>query len=611
VKKLILYLFLVPIFVFGKHDSEIAKQVILSEIEFNVEILISDSLENYVIKNEDGKIIQAEIKLNNFKNLKIDDAGKYFVYQNQKIVKEIRVLPAWISVLPPLVAIFLALIFKEVLISLFAGIFVGTFFLYDYNLFSAFLRVVDTILIDVIADRDHIFIILFTTLIGGVVGIISANGGTLGLANKIIQWAKTPKSGMLATWFLGVMIFFDDYANSLLVGNMMRPITDKLKISREKLAFIVDSTSAPITSLVIVSTWIGFELGLISEALKITGIQLSSYDVFIQSLPYRFYPIAIIFFVFWNSYSNRDFGPMLIAEKKVRSGNYNFSEITANKISSGKYFEVKSPKWYNSVIPILIILLLTLYGLYYTGVQAIEKLGLTTYSIREIISNSDSYSALLWASFISVFVATFLTIWQKIKKLHAVIDDLWEGLRSMFVAIVILIFAWGISSITAELHTADYLISVLVENVDINFIAVLVFLVSALTSFSTGTSWGTMAIIMPIVVPLTWQMGLSDNLSQNIIQFHLLNVVGSVLAGAVFGDHCSPIADTTILSSLASSCNHIEHVRTQLPYAILVGIASIIFGNFGVLLGLPIWLIYILLFGFLIGFLQIKGEKVN
>ncbi|MCB9249255.1 MAG: hypothetical protein H6613_12295 [Ignavibacteriales bacterium] len=213
-------------------------------------------------------------------------------------------------------AILLALLFRQVLVALFAGIYVGLLFIHDFNFITALLRLVDTNLFSALIDPDHAYIILFTLLIGGVVGVISKNGGTIGLANQITKFAKTPRSGMLSSWLMGLVIFFDDYANSLIIGNMMRPITDKLKISREKLAYIVDSTAAPIASLVIISTWIGYELGLIGDGLKLIGSDQNPYEVFLQTLPYRFYPIAAVFFFFITSYLKRDFGPMYKAEIK-------------------------------------------------------------------------------------------------------------------------------------------------------------------------------------------------------------------------------------------------------------------------------------------------------
>ncbi len=607
-KKQIIFLLLIfPLFLFAR--DKVPQSVKLTNISFHIDLPTDNSLHEVKVINSDEQVI-VNIKAKENANLKINSAGHYKIFIDGKLSSNINVLPAWLSVLPPLLAILLALIFREVLIALFAGIYLGAVFLYDYNVFAAFLRVADTILVDILFDRDHIFIILFTMLIGGVVGIISANGGTMGLANKIIKWAKTPRSGMIASWLMGVIIFFDDYANSLIVGNMMRPITDKLRVSREKLAYIVDSTAAPVASLVVISTWIGYELGLIGDGLKIIGSDLSSYDVFIKSLAYRFYPIAALIFVFLNAYLMRDFGPMLTAERKARREGVKDEPMTNEAKAVGiTQYKHTTPRWYNAVIPILIILFGTMAGLVITGKSALNNLGIQDYGMQEIISHSNSYYALLWGSFLSVVSAIILTVAQKLRKLNETMDAFMKGLQSMLVAIVILIFAWGISKITYDLHTADYLISIIAGNVDIRFLSTLVFIVCAVTSFSTGTSWGTMAIVMPIVIPLTYKMGGLEGLSPEALNITLYSVVGSVLAGSVFGDHCSPIADTTILSSLASGCNHIEHVRTQLPYALFVGFLSILFGTLLTSFGVSVIIAYLIIFIGMFATLYFIGEK--
>jgi Na+/H+ antiporter NhaC len=502
---------------------------------------------------------------------------------------QIRVLPGILSVIPPLLAIILALVLRQVIVSLFIGIFTGALFLYNYNPLTALLRVADTIMLNSLIDKNHALIILFTFLMGGVIGVISKNGGMVGLANRITKLAKTPKSGMIATWLTGVIIFFDDYSNSLIVGNMMRPITDKLKISREKLAYIVDSTSAPVTSLFIISTWIGFELGLIEDGLKVINSGYSAYDVFLQTIQYRFYPISTLFFVLLVSLSNRDFGPMLKAEKDARAGLplKGIDEAEAGNVINDKFlYKGDKARAINALIPIAIILFGTIIGLYYTDLDAIKEQGIKDYTIRTIISNSNSYLALLWSSLAAGIVAIFMSISQKILNLHQSFNAWTKGIEGMLFANLILVFAWGISLVTDELNTAEYIISVIGNSIDPRWLPVLVFIICAITSFSTGTSWGTMAIVMPIVIPLGHKLSISAGLNSIDTDIVLYGVVSSVLAGSVFGDHCSPIADTTILSSLASGCNHVEHVRTQLPYAILVALVCIIIGDIPTAFGL-------------------------
>jgi len=547
-------------------------------------------------------------------NLTFSSSGNYFLKIKgtpQKI--KLRILPGWLSIVPPLLAILLALLIREVLTSLLAGVFVGAFFMFDFNPLKAFLRMTDTIVINSLADHDHIVIIVFTLLFGAVIGVISKNGGTAGISKIVVKFAKSARSGLLASWFMGLVIFFDDYANSLIIGNMMRPITDKLRISREKLSYIVDSTAAPVSSLVIISSWIGFEVGLIEAGLRSIGSGQSPYGLFIATIPFRFYPIAAIFFVFLTSIMNRDFGPMFKAEKRARiSGitQLNASMFNGAEDEFKSKISTKNAKWFNGVIPILVLIIGTIIGLIATGYSAISARGMSDYSLREIISNSDSFSSLLWASFGASAVAVFMSVQQKLLKLSEAIEAWNKGLQSMLFASVILVFAWSISSVTTELKTADYIISLLSQSLNPHLLPVLVFLICALISFATGTSWGTMAIVIPIVIPLAHKLALVNFLSPATAHLLLVGVVSSVLAGAVFGDHCSPIADTTILSSIASQCNHLDHVNTQLPYAIVVAIVCMLLGDIPTAYGLNPYISIILIFLALYLILKFVGKPL-
>jgi Na+/H+ antiporter NhaC len=526
----------------------------------------------------------------------------------------LKVIPGLFSIIPPLLAILLALIFRQVIVSLLLGIYVGAIFIYDYNPFVALLRVADKYIIDSLSDPGHLKIITFTFLFGGVVGLISKSGGTKGIADIVTRIARTRRSGILASWLSGLMVFFDDYANSLIVGNLMRPITDKMKISREKLAFVVDSTAAPVASIFIVSSWIGYEIGLIQDGLAIINSDINPYELFLQTIPYRFYPIAMLLFVFLIGYSQRDFGPMLKAEKRallegkvIRDDAVVAKDLTESSDIFGNYDKAK---WYNGLVPILVLVFGTIAGLYYTGVAALNAQGAADYGIRDVIANSDSYNALLWASFGACIVAALMIIMQKIMTLSETIDAWFVGVRSMMLALLILTFAWAIGAITVELKTADYIISIISEVINPRMLPVLVFIACALTSFSTGTSWGTMAIMMPIVIPLAYSVASLNNYSPVDSMIILQGVVSSVLAGSVFGDHCSPIADTTILSSMASGCDHMDHVRTQLPYALVVGAVCMLLGDIPSAYGLSPYISLILITAVMVIIIYTVGKKV-
>ena len=528
---------------------------------------------------------------------------------------EIHVIPGILSILPPLLAIVLALLLRQVIISLLIGIFIGAVFVFDYNIGAAILRVVDTYIINAISDQSHVQIIVFTLLFGGMIGLISKSGGVQGIANVITRIAKTRKSALLATWLSGIIIFFDDYSNALIVGNLMRPVTDRLKISREKLSFIVDATSAPVASIFLISSWIGFEVSLIRDGLNTIGSSANAYTVFIQTIPFRFYPIMMLIFVFLSSYLKRDFGSMHTAERRA------FKENKLNRDGAtvasdfedayGIFGNKEKARWYNGIIPIAVLIIATIIGLVFTGISILHDKGITDYGLRDIIGNSDSYSVLLWSSFSACLVAGIMVVFQKIMTINEAVDAWFVGLKAMLLAVIILTLAWGIGAVTQDMKTADYIVSLLSDSINPRFLPVLVFLVCALTSFSTGTSFGTMAVMMPIVIPLSSGVCNIHHFSPADHSLILVGVISSVLAGSVFGDHCSPISDTTILSSMASGCDHIEHVRTQLPYAVVVAVVCMLIGDIPTAFGFSPYFSILIIAAILTGILFFIGKKTE
>jgi Na+/H+ antiporter NhaC len=511
-------------------------------------------------------------------------------------VAKVRSVPGILSILPPLVAILLALVFRHVLVALFAGIWVGAVIIFNYDPLTAFLRVIDHFVVRALTDPDHISIVVFTLLFGGMVGVISKNGGTYGIAESLVGMARTPKRAQLASWLLGIAIFFDDYANTLIVGNTMRPISDKLRISREKLAYIVDSTSAPISSLFFISTWIGYEVGLIDSAIKAINYHVeSAYWIFIDTIPYRFYPILTLILGFIIAISGRDFGPMFRAEHRARRTNKVFrdgAELATDLAESSSVAPAEGipHRWWNGLIPITTVVVVGIAGLYYTGYQTIVQSGSNDFSIGNIVGSANSYTSLLWASLTSCCVAILLSAVQRLLTITQAVDAWLAGVKSMLFAVIILTLAWSIGAVTNELKTADYLVQLLKGVLAPHWLPVLTFLVAAVVSFSTGTSWGTMGVLMPIVIPLAYALSSTAGLALADLHIIMLGTVSSVLAGAVFGDHCSPISDTTILSSMASGCDHIDHVRTQLPYAVCVAITGMIVGDVPTAFGLSPYL---------------------
>jgi Na+/H+ antiporter NhaC len=535
---------------------------------------------------------------------------------NQSQTLSNKSLPGLLSILPPLLAIILALTLRQVVVSLFAGIWLGAVFVFDYEIAGGFLRVLDHYIIQALANPDHVSIIAFSMLFGGMVGVISKNGGTGGIAKSFVTRAGTARRAQFGTWLLGLFIFFDDYANSLIVGNTMRPVTDKMRISREKLAYLVDSTAAPVSSLVLISTWVGYEVGLIDAALKsINYTADSAYLIFLQTIPYRFYPILSLVLVGIVIYSKRDMFSMYKAEMRARTQGklYRDGASLATDLTDTTTINTTGDtplRWYNAVIPIVVVVAGTMVGLYVTGMQGVAESGTGDYSLGSIVGNANSYQALLWASLLSCVVAIFLSVSQRILKLTEAMDAWFTGLKSMLLAMLILTLAWSIGQITLDLHTADYIVSLLLGRLDPHFLPVLTFIVAAIISFATGTSWGTMGILMPLVIPLSVALGLDAGYSASEIHTILLGTESSVLAGAVFGDHCSPISDTTILSSMASACDHVDHVRTQLPYALLAGIAGMLAGDIPSAYGLSPYISIVVGAGVVVGLVYIFGKKV-
>lgn len=528
---------------------------------------------------------------------------------------------SWTSILPPLIAITIALIFHEVLLALFIGIFSGALIAHGFsfsNIFSALFTSFDTYIVNSIADPDHVAVIVFSMLIGGMVAIISRNGGMKGVVIKLSKYADTPLMGQFITWLLGIIIFFDDYANTLVVGNTMRPVTDQLKISREKLSYIVDSTAAPVAALAFITTWIGAELGFVQDAIDVINkdgnvLQESAYSIFLHSIQYSFYPILTLLFILLLIKTGKDFGPMLKAERRARNEGITTAAVNSNdELKKLEPVEGIKYNWLNALIPVLTLIISVVCGLLFSGYDSTiwndMKLSFTR-KISSTIGNADSYKALIWASAAGVIVAMILTSAQKILSIKNTFETLLDGFKTMLPAIAVLILAWALGGVVGDLGTADYLSSVFSDKISPYWIAELTFLMAGIIAFATGTSWGTMTILYPLALPLTWKICLENGLSPDESMQIFYNVVSVVLAGAVFGDHCSPISDTTILSSMATACPHMDHVRTQLPYAITVAVVSMLICTKLADLGFAWYLTYPIGIGILYLIIHFFGRK--
>lgn len=524
------------------------------------------------------------------------------------------------TVLPPLVSIVLAFLTKNVVVSLFIGTITGCIMLQlnGFNIITALTQgFIDFTYraLNSLADPWNAGIILQVLVIGGVIHLVAKMGGAKAIAEALARKAKTVKSAQLTTWLLGLAVFFDDYANSLIVGPIMRPVTDKLGVSREKLAFVIDATAAPIAGLAIISTWIGLEVGLIGDALKSVGIQADGFGVFLETIPYRFYNILILAFVVISAITLREFGPMLKAERRARRGEVlSTTEISSDSEDLEPIEGIKLSVW-NAIIPIGVLIVSSLIGFYYSGwvtimggedLAIIELMNNTPFSfagIQAAFSNADASVVLFQSALLATIVALILGVSRKIFTISEGIGIWIEGMKGLLITGVILILAWSLSSVIKELGTASYLVGVLSDAIPAFLLPAIIFILGSIIAFATCTAYGTMGILMPLAIPLAFAINPEWNF--------VIVSTSAVLTGAIFGDHCSPISDTTILSSTGAGCDHIEHVRTQIWYAVFVGIVTVLFGYIPAGLGLSIFIVLPLSLVALFILTMIFGKKVD
>ena len=527
------------------------------------------------------------------------------------------------TLIPPIVAIVLAFITKNVVISLFIGVLSGGFILNltGFNVFGAltqaFLDFIDRAL-NSLADPWNAGIIMQVLVIGGVINLVAKMGGAKAIAEALAKKAKTAKSTQLITWFLGICVFFDDYANSLIVGPIMRPVADKMKISRERLAFIIDATAAPIAGLAIISTWIGLEVSLISEGFESIGVEASGFGVFLQTIPYRFYNILILAFIVITTITLREFGPMRKAEIAARKS----KDLAGEEVvATSSHMDELEPKegvklsiW-NAIVPIGALIISSVVAFYYSGystimagddtaIQAIiTNSPLSFKAILETFAASDASVALFQSALFASIVAIIMSVCKKIFTISEAIEAWVDGMKGLIITGVILILAWSLGSVIKELGTAQYLVEALNGAIPAFLLPSLIFVLGAVISFSTGTAYGTMSILMPLAIPLAYKI--NPEMSFVIVS------TSAVLTGAIFGDHCSPISDTTILSSMGAGCNHIDHVKTQMWYALFVAAITILFGYIPAGFGLPIYIVLPMSFVALFIGIMIFGKKVE
>ena len=457
----------------------------------------------------------------------------------------------WWSLVPPLLAIVLALVTKEVYSSLFIGVAMGALLYTGFHPWNAFVA-----LFDIMKNSMNLNILIFDVLLGMIIVLMSKSGGSAAYGKWAGTKIKSKKSAMLATTGLGVLIFVDDYFNCLTVGSVMRPVTDRFKVSRAKLAYIIDATAAPVCIIAPISSWAAAVNSYVPEDAGISGFQL-----FLRTIPYNLYAILTLLMVFTIILTGLDFGLMKKHEKNAAagdlftSGGEEFDQVKEEEISSnGKVIDL--------VLPVLVLIGTAIGAMIYTGF-----LGGAT-DVVTAFSGCDAETSLIFATLITVMFMLVLYLPRKVITFKGFMDSFVEGFKMMIPAIGILIFAWSLKGMGDALEIASFVENLVGSNASASvLLPAILFLVAIFLSFSTGTSWGTFAILVPIAIAM---FPGADNMQMMII------AVASVLSGAVCGDHVSPISDTTVMSSAGAQSNHINHVTTQMQYAVVVAVVSAI-----------------------------------
>jgi Na+/H+ antiporter NhaC len=486
-----------------------------------------------------------------------------------------------LSLAAPITALVLALVTRKVVVSLVAGSVVGAVVAAKGDPIGAVMGLMRfvgaSIGVSIEEDQwswswDHLTISTFALLVAAMVGVIGRAGGTRALVARVEPLARSPRGAGIVAWLSGGLIFFDDYANCLVVGSAMGPVFDRFGVSRAKLSYVVDATAAPVASLAVVSTWVGYEIGLMDDAIASAGVVgTSGLDLFLTSLPHRFYSWFTLAFVFLSVATCREFGPMYAAEVTARAA----ARRPAESSAVAGYAST-------AIVPIVSMLAITIGALVLQGRAALGEAAAEA-SIAEILGGADPYRAMLYGSLVGMVLAVVLAL-RSVSSADT-LEGAMGGAKSVGSALVVLYLAWTLGAAIGATDAATWLGSALGSGVPASAIPVVTFALAALTSFATGTSWGTMAMLFPLALPLA--LGMTTDPHDPVVS----STVGAILAGSCLGDHASPISDTTVLSALGSGVDLATHVRTQLPYVIVVGLVSAFIGHLPAGLGVSPWLL--------------------
>jgi len=498
----------------------------------------------------------------------------------------------FLGLIPPLLTIALALITKDVIMSLFLGVFSGTMIIAKGNPILAIMNLTDKIA-GSLNDGWNIRIFLFCALLGALVGLLGSTGSAYAFGSWAAKRIKSKIGALIFTWIFGIIIFIDDYFNSLTIGTVMRPLTDRVKISRAKLAYILDSTAAPVCVIAPISSWVVYIMTQIKGSEVLDKLGINEFTYLINAITFNLYAIFAILMVAVISLTKIEFGPMARSELRAEKGIGLFDEKKYGAVS-GKVEEKAEETKSNPIdmlIPIILFIILAVVFLAVTTwFNAIDGETITNFGqafasipILQAFNDTDASMALFYAIIVTLFLTYIYYICRRLITIKGSATAIVDGIKSMVPALVILTLAWTIGSLIKSspedggLGLSKFLSEVVVKGgFPLWLLPVVVFAISCLISFSTGTSWGTFAIMIPLVLPLSYDLGVAQGLVGNQLLNATFVSVGAVLGGGIFGDHSSPISDTTILSSTGASCPHIEHVSTQLPYALFIAVCSLI-----------------------------------
>ncbi|UJF19805.1 Na+/H+ antiporter NhaC family protein [Vibrio sp. SS-MA-C1-2] len=474
-----------------------------------------------------------------------------------------------LSLLPPIIALGLAIATKRVILSLGVGILLGSLLLTDFSIVNTatyiFNSATGLFIDDGSINSWNMSIVAFLILLGMMTALLTLSGGTRAFAEWAQTKIKSKRGAKLLAAFLGMFIFVDDYFNSLAVGSISRPVTDSYKVSRPKLAYILDSTAAPMCVITPISSWGAYIITIIGGILLSHGVtEYSPLGAFLMLAPMNFYAIFALLMVFAVAWFSIDVGPMRRHEQLSTTDQETASSQIAHDLNDELDIEESQNGQVKDLVnPIIVLIVATVSAMIFTGNQSLAADG-KAFSLLGAFENTDVGMSLCYGGLIGLIAAAIPVARQRIPSTQ-VFNALWLGAKSMFGAILILFFAWTIGGVIGDMETGKFLSTLVEGNIDPRLLPVILFVLSGIMAFSTGTSWGTFGIMLPIAGDLAAATDIAL----------MLPMLASVLAGSVFGDHCSPISDTTILSSTGARCNHIDHVSTQLPYALSVAGISI------------------------------------